>query len=372
MRPKLFSLVTSAVLAGALLLAVPASSLSGTAPLMGKGGKYARDCAGNTALVKGRPTAIRFVVWCGVQDGKVSFSLRRREGPPLRSFPHLIVPLGRGAAGDFHCRRMAATLRCTGRVDGPAVISGFVGVPRGTRCLPLPLTTARIISIGRPTGCPGTQPPRPPRVDRSMASFRREFGLDLDLKGDKSAVAQRMRNIVRAWKRGAPVERVTYQEWAVPLLPRDQTELEYRDEYLNRDAAAIERWGPRHAPSTYAGWDFDHAHGGIFYIGFLGNQEAQIAAFESQVKVLAPDRIKPFPVPPKYSEQSLRQFEEELVDLPIHSKLLSLIVGIETNSLANRVEVATQHVAIVRRLLAERFGPENPALVVFERPLVLL
>lgn len=372
MRPKLFGLVTSAVLAGALLVAAPASSLPGTARLMGKGGEYARDCVGSTALVKGRPAAIRFVVWCGVQSGKVRFGLRRREGPSIRSFPRLIAPLGRGAAGDFRCRQMVATLKCAGRLDGPAVIRGFVGVPRRTRCLPLPLSTAGILSVGRPTGCPHTRPQRPPHDWAYMRGFRRDFGLDPDLQGDQQAIDRRIRGLVRAWIRGNPVARATEAELGLPLRPRDQAELEYRDEYLNRDSTAIERWGPRHAPSTYAGWDFDHEHGGIFYIGFVGDQEAQIAEFERQVTVLAPERIKPFPAAPRYSEVQLGEFEEELLDLPPQSKLLRLVNSIGTDYLKNRVEVGTEHVAVVRRLLAERFGPENPALVFFEKPAELL
>lgn len=372
MRLKLLGLVGIAALVGALPAAASASSPPDIGKLMGKGGDYARDCTSLPSLDPKRPSAVRYVVWCGVQTGRVRFSVRRSKGAAVLAFPRRLTPAGSGADGNFHCRRVIQTVKCEGEIEGPVVIRGWI-VVQGNHCIPVAVHNPGDGPFGlTPRGCPGTQPPRPPRVDGYMRSFRREFGLDVDLNGDKKALEQRMRDIVQAWKRGAPVERVMYQEYGLPLSPQDQRWIEYRDEYLNRDSVAIERWAARHARSTFAGWDIDDEHGGIFYIGFVGDQEARIAEFESQVKVLAPDKIKPFPTPPKYSEERLEQFEEELLDLPFRSKLLSLINSIGTDVLANRVEVGTEHVALVRRLLAERFGPENPALVVFEKPIVLL
>lgn len=369
MRSKLFSLAVVVAVAGALLAATPAASFPGGALLLGKGDEHVRDCTASTSLVRGRPAAIRFIVWCGVQEGTMRFDLYRGKGLKIRGFPRRISPRGRGAAGDFRCRRVAGTVKCAGRVEGPLVLRGFVGVDAATRCkASLFVETAASIRIRPPTGCPGIRPQRPPRDWRHMEGFRREFGLDLDLEGDRAAIERRVRDLIASWVRGNPVARATAAELGLPLRAQDQAELEYRDEYLERNAGALESWGPRHAPSTYAGWDFDHENGGIFYIGFVGDQEAQIAEFARQAKVLAPDRIRPFPVPPTYSERRLTRFEEELLEVPLRSKLMRLITNIGPNTLANRVEIGTRHVDVVRRLLAERFGPENPTLVVFEAP----
>ncbi|HET6570723.1 MAG TPA: hypothetical protein VFG58_04465 [Solirubrobacterales bacterium] len=49
-----------------------------------------------------------------------------------------------------------------------------------------------------------------------------------------------------------------------------------------------------------------------------------------------------------------------------------LINSVGVAVLRNEVEVGTEHVAEVRRLLAERFGADAPFLVVFEKPGMLL
>jgi hypothetical protein len=297
-RTTLVGLVAAAVLATTLLLAVPAFSLPTATQSMGKGGEFARDCVAETSLSRERPGAARFLVWCGVQAGKVSFSLKRGDHLPFRSFPRQISPRGTGAAGAFGCRLVGRTVKCAGRVNGPVTIRGLVGIAPATRCAPLVVKNAGVWRVGPPNGCPRVRPPRPPHDWRYMRGFRKGFGLDLDLQGDQAAIDRRIRGLVGAWIRGNPVARVTQSEYGLPLSARDATELEYRDEYLQRDSEAIEHWAPRHARETFAGWDFDHEHGGIFYIGFVGDQEAQIAEFERQVRVLAPERIKPFPTPP--------------------------------------------------------------------------
>jgi hypothetical protein len=366
------ALIAAAALAAPLLLAVPAFSFPTAHASLGKGGEYARDCVGAANLSRRYPQAFRFIVWCGVQSGKVRFSVRQAEPGRLLSYPRRVYPEAYGAAGSFRCRMTVETVKCAGRVDGPVVLRGFVEVPRGARCRRVLVATAGIRWGGRPTGCPGTHAERPPHDWSYMRGFRQDFGLDLDLDGDRAAIDARIRDLVGAWVRGNPVARVTAAELGLPLSAADQAELEWRDVYRERDRVALEGWVRRHAPETFAGWDFDHEAGGIFYIGFVGDQEARIAEFESEVKVLAPDRIKPFPVPPKYSERQLEAFEGELLKLLNRSPLARLVNSIGTNSLANRVEVGTEQVAKVRRLLTERFGPENPALVVFEEPGVLL
>lgn len=165
--------------------------------------------------------------------------------------------------------------------------------------------------------------------------------------------------------------RVAAAQYGQPFRAADQRRIEFRDELLERTASALERWVPRHAAGTYAGYDIDDAHGAIFYVGFTGDQAAQLAAFKSQVKLFAPEHIQPFPVQPLYSERALVKLEEEVFE-PFPSPLTRLINSLGIVVMANKVEVGTEHVAKVRRLLAGRFGPDAPFLVVFARPGVLL
>lgn len=204
-----------------------------------------------------------------------------------------------------------------------------------------------------------------------MRSFRREMGFDEDLKGDKAAIERRIHGLVRAWRRGEPVARVFASWLGQPLRPADQRRLEFREELLNLTASALERWVPRHAADTYAGYEIDDEHGAIFYVGFTGDQDAQLAAFKRQVKLFAPEHIQPFPVQPLYSERALYKLEEEVFQ-PFDSPLARLVNSLKVVTLQNKVEVGTEHVAKVKRLLTERFGPDAPFLVVFMRPGVLL
>jgi hypothetical protein len=201
-----------------------------------------------------------------------------------------------------------------------------------------------------------------------MRSFRRQLGFDEDLNGDQAAINRRIHGLVRAWLRGEPVARVSAVQYGQPFRPADQRRLEFRDELLERTANALELWVPRHALDTYAGYEIDDAHGAIFYVGFTGDQEAQLDAFKRQVKLFAPEHIQPFPVQPLYSERALYKLEEEVFEPPFDSSLDRLINSMGILTLANKIEVGTEHVAKVKRLLAKRFGSSAPFLVVFSRP----
>jgi hypothetical protein len=200
-----------------------------------------------------------------------------------------------------------------------------------------------------------------------MRRFRGELGLDEDLEGNRAAIDHRIHGLIAAWRRGEPVARVAAVQYGQPLRAADERRLEFRDELLERTVDALERWVPRHAADTYAGYDIDDRHDAILYVGFTDDQDLQLAAFKSQVKLFAPDHVRPFPVQPLYAESALIQLEEEVLE-PIDSPLVRLINSLGIVTLPNKIEVGTEHVAKVKRLLAERFGPDAPFLVVFARP----
>lgn len=263
-------------------------------------------------------------------------------------------------------------MKCVGRKRGPVTIRGWVTVEPASRCvLSTMLETAESINFSLPLGCPGTKAPRPPRDTGYMRGFRRSFGLDPDLRGNRAAIGRRIRSLIRAWENGDPVARYTTQSLGLPLRPRDQRELDYRGDYLEQTYKELDEWVPRHAKDTYAGYDMDHENGGIIYIGFVGDQKAQLKAFLRSFRPIAPGRIKPFPVPPKYTEAYLWDLAEQVWEPP-SSRLGELINSSGVDTLSNVVEVGTEHVAEVRRLIAEKYGPGAPFRVVFEPPAELL
>jgi hypothetical protein len=86
--------------------------------------------------------------------------------------------------------------------------------------------------------------------------------------------------------------------------------------------------------------------------------------------LIAPERFQLFPVQPRYTEAELEEVWESFP--PPKSPLWNLVNMSGIDYLANKIEVGTEHVARVRRLIAAQYGPEAPFEVVFSRPLVLL
>lgn len=367
-----------AVVAGLLAPCAPASPPSPASTSLVKSGELARDCVGQARLDGNHARVIRFIAWCSIQSGEVRFSLRRanevgsRADAPITSFSMRPETSGPGAGRGFHCRRRAETLSCSGKKSGPVVVRGEIEVPAGSRCaVPIWIRAAVAYFQGVPRGCPGTHRERANFDMGYMRSFRREMGLDEDLQGDQAAIDRRIHGLVRAWRRGDPVARVSADQYGQPFRAADQCRLEFRDELLERTASALERWVPRHAADTYAGYEIDDEHGAIFYVGFTGDQEVQLTAFKSQMRLFAPKHIQPFPVPPLYSERALLKLEEEAFEPP-DSPLARLVNSLKILVLPNKIEVGTEHVTKVKRLLAERFGADAPFLVVFARGGTLL
>lgn len=368
-----------AVVAGLLAPCAPASPPSPASTSLVKSGELARDCVGQAMLDGSHARVIRFIAWCSIQSGEARFSLRRAGesrlwvGAPINSFSMYPETTGPGAGRPFRCRRQLQSVHCSGRKSGSVVVRGKIVVPAGSRCaVPIRLRAAVAVYQGVPRRCPGRSRRERANFDMGyMRSFRRTYGFDEDLEGDQAAIDRRIRGLVRTWRRGEPVARVSAAQYGQPFRAADQRRLEFRDELLERTASALERWVPRHAGDTYAGYEIDDEHGAIFYVGFTGDQEAQLTAFKNQAKLFAPDHIQPFPVQPLYSERALVKLEEEVLE-PLNAPLVRLINSLSILTLPNKIEVGTQHVIKVKYLLAERFGANAPFLVVFSRPGALL
>jgi hypothetical protein len=368
-------LATAVAVLGSLAVATSAAAAptpSATASIV-KGGDFARDCLFQPALDGDHRDRIRFVLWCSVDSGGVRFRVRRTDRTPITGFSRVAAATGAGAIGPFRCRQVGETVRCAGHKHGPVVVRGWIEVPAGSRCDRLYAPAANLIFGGSPLGCPHTRRARANFSLGYMRSFRHELGFDADLGGDRAAIDRRIHGIVRAWERGEPVARVTAMEFGQPLRPVDERRFELREAILERVATALERWVPRHAAATYAGYTVDDQviGGPIFYVGFTGDQAAQLAQFKRQVKLIAPGRIQEFPIPPHYSEAELSGFAERIWR-PLHSPLSRLVTDTVIVTEANKLQVGTEHVRLVKELLERRFGTLDPFEVVHEGRGVLL
>jgi hypothetical protein len=363
--------MVAAGLTAAALAAGPASA----APAPPEKKDRPRDCTTQSSLSGSDRSTVKYVVWCGVQTGRVTLRIRRPNDPRPLGFERRPEVSGSGASGAFECRRQrGGRVFCEGRKKGSITVRGTVTVPPGSRC-----ATAIKLNVWRwtgdttskPVGCKNAYLPQV-RPIREIIRNRAEDGLDLDLAGDRKAIVRRAMRLQRAWFRGNPVARWTSEEeaWGMPLYAHEQVELEYRDEYRERFQDLVEEgdWIAKNAPTSYAGYELDFAAGGIIYVGFTVEPEATLEKLKTLL--IAPDRFKPFPVPPRYTEDELEDFQEAL--WPSQEPLSRLINMSSIDYLANEIEVGTQHVARVKRLITERYGPDAPFKVVFARPAVLL
>ncbi len=82
------------------------------------------------------------------------------------------------------------------------------------------------------------------------------------------------------------------------------------------------------------------------------------------MELFAPGNIEPFPFQPLYTERYLWDLGEEIFGSP-DTPLARLVNSVGVATFENKVEVGTEHVAKVKRLVVERFGAEAPFLVVW-------
>jgi len=354
-----------------LCAALVALALIGAAPAAAEPGEPTRDCVGDSMLDRGQASSIRFVVWCSTDGGRFDFELQRsdggRENPVLPILAFSAHPQVSGAgAGRAGCRLGAKELRCHGRKSAQLVVRGRIVVPAGTRCAAkLRIATGFAISAGLPSGCPGSRPPRGDFDRGYMRGFRAQFGLLDGLEDDPAEISRRIDAAIANWRRGEPVARVTAAEIGMPLLPFEQRRLEFRDRLLD-NVDALEAWVHEQPADTWAGYELVDGLRPILYVGFTGDQEAQLAAFKRAAKPFAPANIEPFPIQPLYTERQLWELGEAAIE-PFGSALDDLVNSVGVAVLANKVEIGTEHVAKVERLLAEKYGPDAPFLVSFER-----
>jgi hypothetical protein len=206
---------------------------------------------------------------------------------------------------------------------------------------------------------------------KSIAEYRRQEGLDLDLAGHPKEIAARIRGLLRAWREGDKWARSSDSVWGAPLRKADFRLMNYRQEVLRRWGNQFEGWLARHpeAASTYAGYYANPEKGGWIFVGFTAEEDKLVAEMKRELHVFGPGLIRPFPHQPRYTEAELDALQNSIIEEESSEPLWNSL-GIETE--ANKVTVTTTQVAKVRAVLAERYGTEAPILVGFGRGAVLL
>jgi tripartite motif-containing protein 71 len=221
---------------------------------------------------------------------------------------------------------------------------------------------------------PYTPPPEPeaeepPRFN-DILHFREEFGLDLDLKGDESAINDRIFELMGDWNNPATpageVARVTDARWGVPLRAIDAAELEYRQAYIEQAATAIPDWAKSNAATTYAGYYVDHRAGGLIRVGFTTSQAESLQALKQAGLLTASDRLALFPSAPQHSYDKLIDVQYEVA---AHASSLPSYTRAYIDIKQNLVMVGTSGSASsMTSALATVLGPDSGAAQAFYDP----
>jgi sugar lactone lactonase YvrE len=208
-----------------------------------------------------------------------------------------------------------------------------------------------------------------PPTFEEIKNFREEFGLDLDLKGNESALSERIFALIASWHNPNTTEgeiaRAAAERWGAPLRPIDVAEMEEREAYVAHDGPLIEQWGEAHALSTYAGYYVDNRAGGVIRVGFTENAASLLAQLKAEVPLAAPSgKVGAYTAANAVSHASLESSLEAISSAWLNSPALAeemSEVGLRTSG--NLIEVGATNVAHVREVLVGLVGSGVPLSV---------
>jgi YD repeat-containing protein len=217
---------------------------------------------------------------------------------------------------------------------------------------------------------PEAETPQPSRFTE-IFEFRKEFGLDLDLKGNEAAIDARIFDLMGDWNNphtpAGEVARASWERWGVPLRLVDVGELEYRDWFYHVNADRIEQWVKDTEPSSFAGYYLDHATGGIMYVGFLDHQAERLADLKASLSLLGGERLRVYQVTPTASYLSVQAASQSVSNaIESNSTLAELVVDVKEDEAGEAVRVGTENVAQVEGLLNQMLGSNVPVAVEYE------
>jgi tripartite motif-containing protein 71 len=257
-------------------------------------------------------------------------------------------------------------------------------LPAGTMWIEVVITGRVLDEKGQPrrsstrwwVTVPYVPPPEPgiphsPKY-KEVLNFREEYGLDLDLNpvADELALHSRVWETIDAWwnpgTEAGQVANATWERWGVPLRYVDEQELEYREWLYRTNAEKIDKWLEETEPANFAGYYLDNRAGGIMYVGFLGDQEQQLNQLKASLNLVAPDRVKVYPVPPTVSYLTARAAIPSITEtIQSNPVLREFVVDIREEEGGGGLRIGTPEVAKVNRLLHETM-PGAPVSAVFE------
>lgn len=177
----------------------------------------------------------------------------------------------------------------------------------------------------------------------------------------------RIWGLLNDWETGDANARRTDDEWGVPLRPEDEAELEFRESYIEQAGPVLNGLVSGSGSTGYAGYKVSHEEGGILYVGFTQDQQAQVDALKPSLAAPS-DRVRAFPTQPQRSIADLNALRSI-----VHSEgdpggpLAGQVVWVSVEAGANRLLVGATNVGLVQSSLDARYGT-GVARVVYATP----
>jgi sugar lactone lactonase YvrE len=229
------------------------------------------------------------------------------------------------------------------------------------------------------------EPPPPPAPGTPVAPrfaeikrFRSEYGLELNFPlASQTELNERIFNLINAWHEPntpmGQIARASMARWGVPLRPEDVAELEHREWLYEVNAEKIDQWVEANSPGTYAGYYMDHAAGGIMRIGFIADQELNLAAMKSTLSLVtgtagaAGERLQTYPTTPTVPFVTVRTTAESVMNaIDANPTLANLVVSVEDDEAGRVTRVGTTNVAQTKSILEPLLGANAPITVEYE------
>jgi YD repeat-containing protein len=208
---------------------------------------------------------------------------------------------------------------------------------------------------------PQQPPPDPAAPVRptfgQIKQFREEYGLDRAHAYSEQQLTTLILELLYEWENENPTAMLAVEKWGVPLRSPEVEELEYRERYIEQFAELIPDWSQEHAASTYGGYYADNRAGGVIYVGFTQNQQAQVESLKQTPGLIAPGQIQGYPTPPTTAIATVEATEESVTSYIEQNEAVmeaATEVGAEPGS--TTIRVGATNPQMVGEYLTAHFG----------------
>jgi trypsin len=209
---------------------------------------------------------------------------------------------------------------------------------------------------------PPLNPEAPPRPTfEQIKQFREEYGLDREHNYSEQQLTTLILELLYEWENEQPTAMLAVEKWGVPLRAPEVEELEYREHYIEQFAELIPEWSQEHAASTYGGYYVDNRAGGLIYVGFTQNQQAQVESLKQTPGLIDPGQIHEYASPPTVAVVTTEATEESVTSyIEQNTAVMEATTEVGAEPGSTTVRVGATNPQMVGEYLTAHFGSGAP------------